>query len=100
MPGDDSPLSDPVTVTTDEELPGEVSQLTLIAQTASQLKVGWEKPGNACGPVKSYHVFVGEWLIMFARRHGVLVGHTLPSTLYLQLFITAVTSSLIIYVFI
>ena len=50
-----------VTVMTDEDVPAEPSNLTLLAFTATQLKIGWEPPTNAgcSGTIKSYHVFLG-----------------------------------------
>ena len=48
-----------VTVQTDEDVPAEPDNLTLLAFTATQLKIGWEPPTNACGAIKSYHVFLG-----------------------------------------
>ena len=52
-----------VTVQTDEDVPAEPDNLTLLAFTATQLKIGWEPPTNACGAIKSYHVFLGTCCI-------------------------------------
>ena len=57
-----------VTVQTDEDVPAEPDNLTLLAFTATQLKIGWEPPTNACGAIKSYHVFLGT-LSFFSLSH-------------------------------
>ena len=59
VPGDDSPLSETVTVTTEEDVPQEPSNLCVLARTATQLKIGWEPPASYSGVIKSYHVYLG-----------------------------------------
>lgn len=60
VPGDESPISESVTVTTEEDVPHEPCSLGVLARTATQIKIGWEAPSNPCGAIKSYHVYLGE----------------------------------------
>lgn len=58
--GDESPFSDTVQVTTEEDLPGPPENFRVLGATITQLKVGWEPPSSMCGNLKGYYVYVGN----------------------------------------
>ena len=68
-----------VTVQTDEDVPAEPDNLTLLAFTATQLKIGWEPPTNACGAIKSYHVFLGTFSFFSLSHRFTLISISIAS---------------------
>ncbi|XP_070176149.1 uncharacterized protein [Littorina saxatilis] len=61
--GDMTSFSEVVTVTTEEDLPGPVSNLHVLGCTISQLKIGWEPPEVPNGVIKGYYVYQGRNMV-------------------------------------
>ena len=54
-----SPLSEAVTVTTEEAIPGPPENVRVIGATTTQLKIGWDAPHRSNGVLKGYYVYNG-----------------------------------------
>ena len=54
-----SPLSEAVTVTTEEAIPGPPENVRVIGATTTQLKIGWDPPHRSNGILKGYYVYNG-----------------------------------------
>ncbi|KAL8562936.1 hypothetical protein ACOMHN_004628 [Nucella lapillus] len=61
--GDITAFSEPVPVTTEEDLPGPPSSVQVLGCTISQLKVGWEPPEQCNGVIKGYYVYQGRGMV-------------------------------------
>ncbi|XP_074654877.1 uncharacterized protein LOC141908654 [Tubulanus polymorphus] len=89
--GDDSPLSDPVTVTTDESAPSEVQNLHIAGCTTTQLKVMWEPPENRNGVLKGYYVYKGNALFEQTYEQTSIITGLPPSTVC-EIYVCASTN--------
>ncbi|CAH1785419.1 unnamed protein product [Owenia fusiformis] len=89
--GDDSPCSDPVTVTTEESVPEAPTNLRFLGSTTTQLKVGWEPPENSNGQLKNYFVYQGNSCVDHTTELSAIISGLHPNTTY-EVHVCASTS--------
>ncbi|XP_067940759.1 uncharacterized protein [Watersipora subatra] len=82
VPGDESPFSEEVSATTEEDVPAEPSNLTLLARTATQLKIGWEPPTSYSGVIKSYFVYLDKVLLEQTSEQTHIITRLQEQTTY------------------
>lgn len=80
--GDDSPFSDGASITLDEDVPGEPSNVKVVAATTSQLKIGWDPPEEFCGIIKSYYVYLGGALHESTLELSSIISGLTANTAY------------------
>ena len=67
-----SPLSDVVTVTTEEAAPGPPESVRVIGATTTQLKIAWDPPLRCNGALKGYYVYNGLLMSCICPRGWLL----------------------------
>jgi hypothetical protein len=77
-----SASSDPVTVQTDETVPGEPQNLRALGATTSIIKLAWETPLRPNGQLKGYSVYSDGTLIEHTNELTSTLTGLKPSTSY------------------
>ncbi|XP_064649082.1 uncharacterized protein LOC135501149 isoform X2 [Lineus longissimus] len=80
--GDESPLSETITITTEESVPGPPTHLRMAGSTTTQLKVVWEPPDVPNGILKGYYVYQGRQLVESTYELSSIITGLQPSTSY------------------
>nr|CAB3262567.1 uncharacterized protein LOC100180399 [Phallusia mammillata] len=80
--GDESPFSDVVTVTTEEDCPSAPLCLRVVASSPSQLRFAWNPPERANGVLRGYTVYLGDKILDTTLELSFIVGRLLPATSY------------------
>ena len=80
--GDDSPLSDIATATTEESPPDAPQGLRILAVTTSQFKLGWAPPAFNNGALKGYVVYNGKHQVETTTELSSIVSGLAPGTTY------------------
>ncbi|KAK7489771.1 hypothetical protein BaRGS_00018953, partial [Batillaria attramentaria] len=89
--GDVTSFSDPVTVTTEEDLPGPPSNVQVLGCTISQLKIGWEPPEHCNGAIKGYYVYQGRNMVEHTSDLSAIITGLAANTSY-EIQVCAATS--------
>ncbi|XP_078489668.1 uncharacterized protein LOC100180399 [Ciona intestinalis] len=80
--GDDSPYSEVVYVTTDEDVPSAPCCLRVVGSTPSQLRFSWNPPEFPNGVLRGYSIFLGDKLMETTPDLTYIFGRLNPSTTY------------------
>ncbi|XP_039270176.2 uncharacterized protein LOC120344915 isoform X1 [Styela clava] len=81
--GDDSPFSDIVPATTDEDVPSAPTFLRIIGATPTQLRLTWNSPEHRNGILKGYTIYLGEKIMDVITEMSYIISRLTPATRYI-----------------
>ncbi|XP_068694892.1 uncharacterized protein [Montipora foliosa] len=90
--GDDSPLSDVVTIATLESVPSAPQGLQVLSKTTSQIKIAWQPPAISNGVLKGYQVDVQGKTYNFEIQENYFILSSLPADTEFTFQVFALTS--------
>jgi hypothetical protein len=77
-----SPISDSITIETEEALPGPPTNLKLAGATTTITKVTWDPPNETNGTLLFYYVYKDDALIEQTLETMIIISGLQPSTVY------------------
>ncbi|XP_067056752.1 uncharacterized protein [Acropora muricata] len=90
--GDDSPLSDIVTIFTLESVPSAPQRLRVLTKTTSQIKITWEAPAISNGVLRGYQVDVRGRTYNLDIQEDYFILSSLPPDTEFKFQVYALTS--------